>query len=784
MTSAPDRGYLPAMPGWRDHTFIQRLGAIAIGALLLRLVVLLIHLGTPVPVDHEVVAHAGAVAGVEAGPLEANADVVEQVAGGGTDGGPPLWPAVRTMATLGLGGDTGHQLVAVLLGTLTVVLVGFAGYRLGGRRTGLVAAGLAAAYPGLWVYESAAMAESLLVAGVAGAILLAYAYFDRPTWARAAALGATAGALALVRTEQVLVLVALVLPLIAVRNRGDRRRLGLQAGTAVLALLAVVTPWWAVTTATHDGTAPISVGLGADLAASSCRPALSGPVDGLSDARCAFNAGTRLAGTSAVGDSVARDDALRQRSFELLGDHGQRLPFTAAVRVLRATGVLGAADVVDRWSAWSHQPAPVVWLWLVSALALTVLAVRGASALRAQRIPLLPLLAFVGVAAASAALLGGDLRYRAAAAVPLVLLGAAGLSSQSLAPPLQRRRGKLRPPAAAWRSSMPDDFWDELVERLARMDDDRPLTPSASHAPAPAELPPRVGEPGPPADDLATAADVIDLRDPPQRPVRPPAAMPDATIDLRDLPPPPPGVAPWPVPVAEPVGVGVGAGAETAPAAGTPPNRAADPSAASGPVRTNGTHPSIPLGTAAGRGHGHDDGPALRDLLRPRTGSAGSPAGTATDTGASSRPRAGRHPAVEPAGPERASDPARSAVTGEPPTTGATTPAIGLPLPPPPRRADRPAPGAERPTPLVTPGRTATRNTGARTGRTGAPPGAGAAGTVRGPGPRTSAPPADGHPRRAPGPVATTPPPTTTTGGDGGTEQRVATRSPGAFRAR
>ena len=412
-----------------------------------------------------------------AGGIAQNADLIAEVEG--DQATPPLWPAVRTVGTLGLGGDAGHQLLAAVLGTLTVVLVGFAGYRLGGRRTGLVAAGLAALYPGLWIYESAAMAESLLVLGVAGTVLLAFAFFDRPGWPLAVGLGACAGLLALVRTEQLLVLPLVVVPLIVVRSRGDRRRMAVQLGAAAATTMLVVMPWWAFTTATHEGTVPVSAGLGADLVAASCRPTLTGSAQGLSDPRCAFNVGTRLEGTEAT-DAAARDAALADRALTNLDEHGQRTPFTVAVRVARATGILGASQIVAEWSAWSHQPAPVIWLWLLAGLALAVLAVRGALTLHDHRIPLLPLLGFVAVAAASAAVFGGDLRYRAAAAVPLVLLGAVGLTWRDLAPPLQRRRGKLRPPAVAWRSTMPDDFWDDLVERLARMDDAEPLSASAS----------------------------------------------------------------------------------------------------------------------------------------------------------------------------------------------------------------------------------------------------------------------------------------------------------------
>ena len=141
---------------------------------------------------------------------------------------PPGWAMVLTVwAWLGQHSWFQQQILACVIGAATVAVIGIVGRRLAGERAGLVAAGLAAFYPGLWVFERALLSEVLLLLGVAVMILLAYRFRDRPSIGGAAVLGVMCGLLALTRSEQVLVLPLLVLPLIVgARGVGRRRRAG------------------------------------------------------------------------------------------------------------------------------------------------------------------------------------------------------------------------------------------------------------------------------------------------------------------------------------------------------------------------------------------------------------------------------------------------------------------------------------------------------------------------------------------------------------------------------
>ena len=140
---------------------------------------------------------------------------------------PPAWAVVLTVwAWLGQHDWFQQQLLSCAIGAATVAVVGLTARHLAGDRAGLVAAGIAAVYAGFWIFERALLSETLLLLGIAVMILLAYRFRDNPSTARAAVLGAMCGLLAMIRSEQILVLPLLVLPLIvAVRGVDWRRRM-------------------------------------------------------------------------------------------------------------------------------------------------------------------------------------------------------------------------------------------------------------------------------------------------------------------------------------------------------------------------------------------------------------------------------------------------------------------------------------------------------------------------------------------------------------------------------
>ena len=105
----------------------------------------------------------------QAGQPERGGALVRQPVNGHPDAlRPPGWALVLTVwAWLGQHDWFRQQLLSCAIGTATVVMIGLCARRLAGDRAGLVAAGIAAGYAGLWVYERALLSEVLLLLGVA-----------------------------------------------------------------------------------------------------------------------------------------------------------------------------------------------------------------------------------------------------------------------------------------------------------------------------------------------------------------------------------------------------------------------------------------------------------------------------------------------------------------------------------------------------------------------------------------------------------------------------------------
>ena len=155
---------------------------------------------------------------------------------------PPLFPLVLAgLDLVGLDSLTAHRVVLCLSAAAGVALIGLLGRRVAGPRAGLIAAAIAAVYPGFFMLAGVAMAESLYVPLIALTLLLTYALIDRPRLGVGALLGVLIGLATLDRTEAVLLLPLLALA-VALRLPGARERVRVVAVVTVAALL-VLAPW-------------------------------------------------------------------------------------------------------------------------------------------------------------------------------------------------------------------------------------------------------------------------------------------------------------------------------------------------------------------------------------------------------------------------------------------------------------------------------------------------------------------------------------------------------------
>lgn len=325
---------------------------------------------------------------------------------------PPLYSLVLALEwKLGISSDAAQRATGALLGAATIALVGLVGRRVGGERVGLVAAGLAAAYPLLVSTDGALLSETLYLPLVALALLAAYRLRDRPSAVAALALGAAIGAAVLTRGEALLLLPLLAAPAAWGGGEGRVKRLA----ACCLAAAVVVAPWVARNWVVFDRLL-LSNNVGGLVAQTNCRQAYSGPNRGGLVPAC-------------LGPRVGADEAEQashwhRKGAEYARGHLGDLAPAAAVRLLRTWGLwqpLGAVKDAESRNA-NVQRIGIAAFYLLAAAA-----VGGAVALRRRREPLALLLAPVIMVSVVSVLSYGNLRLRAAAEVPLVLLAAVGL---------------------------------------------------------------------------------------------------------------------------------------------------------------------------------------------------------------------------------------------------------------------------------------------------------------------------------------------------------------------
>jgi 4-amino-4-deoxy-L-arabinose transferase-like glycosyltransferase len=366
---------------------------------------------------------------------------------------PPAWAVVLT-AWAWLGGHSWlqQQVLSCGIGSTTVAMIGLAGRRIAGERAGLVAAGIAAVYAGLWAYERELMSETLLLLGIAVMILMAYRFRDRASAGRAAGLGVLSGLLALTRSEQILVLPLLVAPLIVtVKGVGWRRRTGWLA-LACLSMLVVLAPWMIFNLGRFQRPVLLSNNFGYAMIQGSCDSSFYGSTPGSDNAYSKHFRGLtgpghigyfdlRCAGLVAGGDQSVADAIYRRNALAYTERHLSRLPIVLVAREGRAFGYWDPFQQVVLDANWEGPPPSLVsvsyvpaaiWvgrLGLISYWLLLMPAVAGAVVLRRRRIPIYVLLAFVATAAIAVAMTFGEIRYRAAAEVPIVLLAAVAIDA-------------------------------------------------------------------------------------------------------------------------------------------------------------------------------------------------------------------------------------------------------------------------------------------------------------------------------------------------------------------
>jgi 4-amino-4-deoxy-L-arabinose transferase-like glycosyltransferase len=343
---------------------------------------------------------------------------------------PPAWTVVLALpARIGLRTYLEQQLVASCIGAVTIAVVGITGRRLAGPRAGLVAAALVAVYPYAWLYERSLLSETLVLLGTAIAILLVLRFYERPALGTCALLGAVVGVLALSHSELLLLVVLLLAPVILLARPVPFGRRVAWFGVALAVTAAVLAPWLVYNATRFDKIELLSTQFGPTLRDANCPATYYGPRLGFVDANCkrgrppTATPRAQIDGDESVVDSIARHDALRY-----IDAHRSRFPVVLAAREGRVWAAFRPLQQM-RVEPSRGQPAVVRRGAFYAYWVLLPFGIAGGFVLRARAVSLLPFLAFVASVVIAAAITYGYTRYRAAAEVPLVLLGAVAIDA-------------------------------------------------------------------------------------------------------------------------------------------------------------------------------------------------------------------------------------------------------------------------------------------------------------------------------------------------------------------
>jgi 4-amino-4-deoxy-L-arabinose transferase-like glycosyltransferase len=312
-----------------------------------------------------------------------------------------------------------------IAGLLVVLLIGLLGRELVGHRTGLIAAGIAAVYPYLWINDGLIMSEAYAAAAVTGALILALRLLKRPSLGLAFALGIVCGLAALARAELVLLAPLLGVPLVwTFRKDGSwTRRLKVIGSIAVGAAL-LIGPWVTFNLVRFDEPTFLSTNDGHAMLASNCDNVFWGPSTGL----------TYLKGCipkqAPPGDQSVVSRIYRERAVDYVSLRKKRFGVVLLARIGRDWGFFRPWDMVD-WNKAEGRPGWVTATGLFVYYPLLALAIGGIVVLKRRRTKLWPLLIPPIIVTLGTVLAYGQTRFRVPAEPTIVVLAAVSIAAVS-----------------------------------------------------------------------------------------------------------------------------------------------------------------------------------------------------------------------------------------------------------------------------------------------------------------------------------------------------------------
>jgi 4-amino-4-deoxy-L-arabinose transferase-like glycosyltransferase len=328
----------------------------------------------------------------------------------------PLTSSLMALVSWGNDPVNFQRMVTVACGIASVALIGLIARRVAGNRVGLIAAGIAALYPNLWVSDGLVMSESVTLLTISLALLALLMWSAHPSMRLAVFVGVAAGLGTLARSEVLLLVPAAALLMWAIGRRSGQRtwpHAAVAAGTAI----AVLLPWVIFNLVRFDEPVLLTTNDGPVLLGANCDETYYGPAQGGWSLFCVVND----PGTRPNEDPSTRSARQRREAVSYARHHVRELPSVVVKRVGRALDLFALDSMVhgdageerERWASW----AGIVSFWLLAPLA-------AFGAMKTRRRDRAVLLIPVMIAAATTVLIYGGHRLRSTAEPSIVILAA------------------------------------------------------------------------------------------------------------------------------------------------------------------------------------------------------------------------------------------------------------------------------------------------------------------------------------------------------------------------
>jgi 4-amino-4-deoxy-L-arabinose transferase-like glycosyltransferase len=313
---------------------------------------------------------------------------------------------------------------SALAGLGVVALTALLGRAVAGDTAGLVAGGLAAIYPFLWVNDGLIMSESFTGVFVVGTLLVSFSAMREPDrWWRWVLAGLLGGLAALGRAELVLLIPFIGIGVLVTRRAGPRRTRCIAAGAMATGLLVTLAPWFLYNQSRFDRPVLLSTNDGLAAVASNCGPMYSGPAIGLTDL-----SGPPCLPVPPKGDQSVVAAAYREQAFTYMREHPGRVPVVVLARIGRDWSVFRPGDMLSI-NEGEGRPSWVTGLGMVVYYPLLIGAVIGAVLLWRRRAWLWPLLVPGVVVTIGTLFAYGQTRFRVPAEPCIVVLAAVALAA-------------------------------------------------------------------------------------------------------------------------------------------------------------------------------------------------------------------------------------------------------------------------------------------------------------------------------------------------------------------